>query len=159
MMDIDQQSGPLKECRDFFQLVLKELEFLLEDGGFTPVKLDSARQGERCLVILASLDYQLKLIADRGTLESLIGSSEAARGWENIIDGNVEWYGLYNFIEVALDNHRSSPDEWRELGYRLFNMSLNAKMQEVAKLLAPIYRELTYIFHEGRLAEIKHELE
>ena len=67
MMDIDQQSGPLKECRDFFQLVLKELEFLLEDGGFTPVKLDSARQGERCLIILASLDYQLKLILTMGT--------------------------------------------------------------------------------------------
>ncbi len=158
-MDIDQQSDPLKECRDFFQLVLNELEFLIEEGGFTPVKLDSAHQGERCLVILASSDYQLKLIADRGTLESLIGSSEAARGWENIIDGNVEWYGLYNFIEVALDNHRSSPNEWRELGYKLFNMPLNAKIQDVAKLLVPIYRELANTFHEGRLAEIKHELE
>lgn len=159
MMDVDQQNEPVKECSEFFHLIVKELGFLIEDGGFTAVKLGSARQGERCLVILASLDYQLKFIADRGTLESLIGSSEATRGWENVINDNIEWYGLYNFIEVVLDNHRSSPEEWRELGYRLFNMPLNAKVQEVAELLAPIFRELAYVFHEDRLAEVKHELE
>lgn len=152
-------NGLLRECSEFFHLVMAEFRFLLEDGGFYIVKRDVAHQGERCLVILASADYQLKLMFDRGALESYIGPVEATRRWENVVDGSVEWYGLHNFIEVALDTRRSTPEEWRILGQKLLNMPLDSKIQEVAKLLTPVCQELAAFFREGRLAEIKHELE
>jgi len=152
------QHSQVAWCQGFVELVEGEFSFLFKDGGFSIVKQDEARGGEICLVILASKDYQLKFIADRSRLEAMIGSADAVRSWENIIAGQIEWYGLRNFIEAVKGVPHRSAEELRQLGNRLFNTSLEAHLAELSRMLAPVHGDIQAVFRDGRYTALRKDL-
>jgi hypothetical protein len=75
------QSG--KYSQEFLSKIKLKFKFLFERHGFVPKVCVEAREGEYCLVILASDRCQIKFRLEKGTPEYFFGTLNAPPVWED----------------------------------------------------------------------------
>ncbi len=100
------------QCEPWVQAIQHSYAFLFHEHGFRLEHCAGARQGEHCLIVLASDRARMKFEIDQGTPVAYFGTLDSPLSWEQQVDGVRVWYvdnALLNFVEHRDGRARPAP--------------------------------------------------
>lgn len=145
-------------CQEVLDLVKTRLAFLFTDYGFSMIRQEDAKLGERCLFVLKSDDCQIKVISEFGAVGVEIGPATISAGWSSSMQGKTVWFGIYSVIEFV-EGRKLSFEEIREHGRKLWSMTNDEMLADLARRLAPVAREVFALFREQVAPERRRAFE
>lgn len=142
-----------KTCAEFQQEIDKHFRFLLNDKGFKVVRvLESTR--DRCLIVLASDRFQIKIYQTIDEINVLLGDRFASRTWEDTREGEREWYYLYS-TSGFLSNNLGAEISDRVRGKQPQDRTHERQFAVLAELLERQFHAIDELFGSGGLERLR----
>ena len=104
-------------CAEFEVHVLSKFGYLFDNWGFKIVAKKTSRFGDRCLMILQSDQFKIKLYQSPDEVNLLVGTISSPSTWDNSKDGENVWHyirGVIRYLNNDLSPIDTDAEKWSE---------------------------------------------
>jgi hypothetical protein len=143
-------------CKEFVNDILEHLDSLFRKRGFLIIRIDLSERKDRCLVILKSELFQIKLYSAPDEINVLIGTLSAPLTWAHDQDGEKAWYFIRAIVNFLRGDY-PTPDWPRKVSWS--DMTLDRQMDEMSEMLLTYYEGIEDLFSHGNFEKRRSEYE
>jgi len=139
-------------CSQFAADVARSFNFLFVQEAFR-VEFHQSGGLDRCMLILGSDKFRIKLYRTVDEVNLQVGSSSAPFTWEEKANGETMWYflrSIVGFLKKESNPVLSDPTAWASRTYEV-------QMQELAALLHTHYPQVEELFGEGGFDTVRQD--
>jgi hypothetical protein len=141
-------------CSEFAAEIRKHFEFLFRDKGFV-IAFEEASGLDRCLLILESGRFRVKLYRAPDEVNLQLGLPSAPSIWGEKQDDKTHWHFLRTIVGFL--------NQDKEAGLRVAvpwaDRTHAVQMSDLSRILQAHYQEIEELFGQGRFPNIRQEYE